>query len=203
MDKSLIINEIKSYLKIKTDTDFASFLGVKQPTVASWRKRNTIDYDLIIAKCNEINANWLLTGKGEMLKNTYTQPPQSFAMDEPQEPYTKSLNLNDLHALFSTQDHLTAVCITNTEGVITYINNDFTRQTGFFPREAVGSTPAALLQRKDFSRETRKALNARFKNQESFYEELTPNYTKAGRLVICKIQFFPLADGYISFANFV
>ncbi|CAA0211327.1 helix-turn-helix domain-containing protein [Tenacibaculum maritimum] len=69
MNKAQIINEIKSYLKIGTDTEFANFLGVKQPTISTWRKRNTIDYDLIIAKCNKIDANWLLTGKGSMLKN--------------------------------------------------------------------------------------------------------------------------------------
>lgn len=68
MDKTFIINEIKSYLNIKTDSEFADFLGVKQPTISTWRKRNTIDYDLIISKCNNINGHWLLTGKGSMLK---------------------------------------------------------------------------------------------------------------------------------------
>lgn len=70
MNKSFIINEIKSYLNIKTDSDFADFLGVKQPTISTWRKRNTIDYELIIAKCDNINGHWLLTGQGPMLKNT-------------------------------------------------------------------------------------------------------------------------------------
>ena len=61
MDKSFIINQIKLHLGIKTDSEFAEFLGVKQPTVSTWRKRNTIDYDLIITKCNNIDANCLLT----------------------------------------------------------------------------------------------------------------------------------------------
>jgi phage repressor protein C with HTH and peptisase S24 domain len=72
MDKSLIINEIKLHLGIKTDTEFANFLGVTQPTISTWRSRNSIDYDLIIAKCNNIDANWLLTGKGNMLKEENT-----------------------------------------------------------------------------------------------------------------------------------
>lgn len=72
MDKSLIINEIKTHLNYKTDTELAEFLGIKQPTISTWRKRNTIDYELIIAKCNDIDANWLLTGEGSMLKkHTY------------------------------------------------------------------------------------------------------------------------------------
>ena len=82
MDKSFIINQIKLHLGIKTDSEFAEFLGVKQPTVSTWRKRNTIDYDLIITKCNDIDANWLLTGEGEMLKSDNNTP----AVAEPQLP---------------------------------------------------------------------------------------------------------------------
>ena len=68
MDKSLILSEIKKYLNISKDKDFASFLGIKQNTLSSWKKRNTIDYERIISKCDFIDANWLLTGKGDMLK---------------------------------------------------------------------------------------------------------------------------------------
>ena len=69
MDKALIINELKNYLNIKTDSEFAKFLGLKQNTISSWKSRNSLDYDLIISKCDQINANWLLTGEGEMLKS--------------------------------------------------------------------------------------------------------------------------------------
>lgn len=83
MDKTLVINDIKNHLNYKTDTELADFLGVKQPTISTWRKRNTIDYELIIAKCNDIDANWLLTGEGNMLKennqkNTIAEPARSF-----------------------------------------------------------------------------------------------------------------------------
>ncbi|SZD72780.1 Bacteriophage CI repressor helix-turn-helix domain [Candidatus Ornithobacterium hominis] len=68
MDRSLILNEIKSYLKIDTDTEFAKYLDVKPQVLSNWRKRNTFDIDLIYTKCENIDANWLLTGKGSMLK---------------------------------------------------------------------------------------------------------------------------------------
>ena len=45
-------------------------MGIKPNTLSNWYSRNTIDYDLIITKCERIDANWLLTGKGEMLKST-------------------------------------------------------------------------------------------------------------------------------------
>lgn len=68
MDKSLILNEIKSYLNIKSDSDFARFLDVSPQVISNWRSRNTFDIELIYTKCLNINPEWLLTGNGEMLK---------------------------------------------------------------------------------------------------------------------------------------
>jgi len=70
IDKALILNNLQNYLNFKKDVDFAEFLGIKPQTLFSWKKRNTFDVDLIYAKCNEISADWLLTGKGEMLRNS-------------------------------------------------------------------------------------------------------------------------------------
>ena len=91
MDISFIINEIKLYLGIKTDSEFADFLGIKQPTISTWRKRNTIDYKLIITKCNNIDANWLLTGQGEMLKNAPIPEPAPQESHAGADRYTASL----------------------------------------------------------------------------------------------------------------
>lgn len=70
MDKSLILNEIKLHYNIKSDADFAKFLGIKPQVLSNWKARNSIDYDLIYTKCVEIDANWLLTGEGNMLKKS-------------------------------------------------------------------------------------------------------------------------------------
>ena len=43
-------------------------MGVAPSTISTWLARDTFDYDLLFAKCEELNAEWLLTGKGEMLK---------------------------------------------------------------------------------------------------------------------------------------
>lgn len=67
MDKSLILNDIKKYLKLKTDTDLAGYLGITPQTLSNWRARNTIDEKLIAEKCTFLNYQWLLTGTGEML----------------------------------------------------------------------------------------------------------------------------------------
>ena len=73
MDKSLILNKIKSHLKLKSDTEFANFLGIKPQVLSNWRKRNTFDTELIYTKCVGIDANWLLTGEGEMLNHLHNE----------------------------------------------------------------------------------------------------------------------------------
>ena len=68
IDKSLILNEIKNHLDIKTNKGFAEFLEIKATTLSMWYKRNTFDIELIFNKCEYLNPEWLLTGKGNMLK---------------------------------------------------------------------------------------------------------------------------------------
>ena len=77
MDKSLILNKIKSYLNLKSDTELANFLGIKPQVLSNWRARNTFDTELIYTKCVDIDANWLLTGEGEMLKSENTSTETS------------------------------------------------------------------------------------------------------------------------------
>lgn len=68
-DKSLILNKIKEHLKIKTNKEFADFLGVKPTALSMWHSRNTFDIELVFKKCEGLNPLWLLTGEGEMLND--------------------------------------------------------------------------------------------------------------------------------------
>lgn len=68
IDTKLIINEIKKYYKYDTDKDFADFLGIKPQTLSSWYSRNSFDIQLVYSKCIDISSDWLLTGKGSMLR---------------------------------------------------------------------------------------------------------------------------------------
>ncbi len=69
MDKRLILSRIKQAHKFKTDTELSNFLGISKSTLSNWRVRNSVDYDLLFSKCEDLNLNWLLTGRGEMLKS--------------------------------------------------------------------------------------------------------------------------------------
>jgi phage repressor protein C with HTH and peptisase S24 domain len=69
IDKALILNSIKSHYGFKSNADFAGFLGIAPTTLSSWYTRNTFDYELLYAKCEDIDGNWLITGKGNMIKS--------------------------------------------------------------------------------------------------------------------------------------
>lgn len=48
---------------------FAKMIGVAPSTISSWLSRDTIDYDLLFAKCEKLSSDWLLTGEGNMLRD--------------------------------------------------------------------------------------------------------------------------------------
>ena len=52
-------------------TVFAKYIGVAPSTISSWLARDTFDYELLFAKCEQISPDWLLTGKGDMLRSTH------------------------------------------------------------------------------------------------------------------------------------
>ena len=75
INKSLILNEIKSYYNFVSDSEFAKFLGIKPQTLSSWHTRNTFDIELLYSKCENINAEYLLTGIGDIEKPNVEKMP--------------------------------------------------------------------------------------------------------------------------------
>ncbi|WP_374173908.1 helix-turn-helix domain-containing protein [Flavobacterium tructae] len=67
-DKTLILNKLKNHYSFKKDSDFARFLEIKPQTLASWYSRSTFDLNILYAKCNNISADFLITGEGEMFR---------------------------------------------------------------------------------------------------------------------------------------
>jgi phage repressor protein C with HTH and peptisase S24 domain len=80
-NNSLILNEIKTHYSFKSNAEFAAFLGIAPQTLSSWYSRNSIDYELLYAKCVDVDANWLLTGEGDMLRKNDLQQ-LSFSVSE-------------------------------------------------------------------------------------------------------------------------
>lgn len=77
MNKKERLEAIIAHYSDSKPSVFAKFIGVAPSTISSWLARNTIDYDLIFAKCEDISAEWLLTGKGSMYKEDSLIPTNS------------------------------------------------------------------------------------------------------------------------------
>ena len=54
-------------------SEFARMIGVSPQAVSTWITRNTFDIDIIYAKCLNLSPDWLLTGRGNMLKGEETE----------------------------------------------------------------------------------------------------------------------------------
>lgn len=54
-------------------SEFARMIGVSPQAVNTWITRNTFDIDIVYAKCLNLSPDWLLTGKGNMLKEEETK----------------------------------------------------------------------------------------------------------------------------------
>jgi hypothetical protein len=73
--KSDVLERIKVAKKLPTDAQLSHFLGVKPNTISTWKARNSIDIDIVFAKCEDLNMDWLLTGKGAMLREVSADKP--------------------------------------------------------------------------------------------------------------------------------
>lgn len=68
MDKKGMLTALIEHFSAGNKAQFAKILGITPQTVSTWLARNTFDADKVFAFCEGINGDWLLSGKGEMLK---------------------------------------------------------------------------------------------------------------------------------------
>ena len=70
MEKKEVLDKIKSFYNFKSISEFARHLGVNSQNVRNWYARNNYNANLLIERCKEINPEFIITGKGEMLKSS-------------------------------------------------------------------------------------------------------------------------------------
>lgn len=63
----LFYSRIKKACNSDTDKGVADFLDLKKSTLSMWKKREKVDLELLTTKCEHVNLNWLIRGKGNML----------------------------------------------------------------------------------------------------------------------------------------
>ncbi len=67
---SHILQSVKDYKGIKTNTELAEFLGVGKSAISNWLARNTLDEQLIQSKIPEIRLEFLRTGEFPMTEQS-------------------------------------------------------------------------------------------------------------------------------------
>lgn len=97
LSKEGIIDRLKMVVKVNTDSELANAIGVSKSTISNWKNRKSIDYDLVFSFCEHINLDWLLTGKGDMLKTNGTDN-QNSAVAESSVEYSSTNKDNDKNA---------------------------------------------------------------------------------------------------------
>ena len=85
-------------------SEFARMIGVSPQAVNTWISRNTFDIDIVYAKCVNISPEWLLTGKGPMLKPTIQEPQVTTQLSTPTAKDRLPEAFRCLDPLHSTQE---------------------------------------------------------------------------------------------------
>ena len=57
-----IMEKYKTAFELKNDAALARFLEIKPNSLASWKFRGSVNYELLIAKSDNLNLNWLFKG---------------------------------------------------------------------------------------------------------------------------------------------
>jgi two-component system, sensor histidine kinase and response regulator len=99
--------------------------------------------------------------------------------------------LDVLSLVASNTDH--SVVITDRNGLIEWVNDGFSRITGYEPFEVVGKKPGHLLQGPLTDPETVARIRAGLRSGESFTEEIL-NYHKDGYTYWVAMNIFPVFD---------
>ena len=97
-------------------TRFAKRLGLTPQGISTWLSRGTIDYELVYANCEELNAAWLLTGEGSMLRKDVSTPCDSVSV--PSDAVTMRL-MDKLDKKEAQIDHLQSELRAMTEELAT------------------------------------------------------------------------------------
>jgi len=95
-----------------------------------------------------------------------------------------------------------AVVLTDPAGLVVWVNEGFTRQTGYTLEEVQGRTPGSVLQGPGTDAATVRRIGERLRRGEGFTEEIL-NYGKDGREYWLAIEMQPIRDDDGRIVNFM
>ena len=104
VNKTCILDKIKEFYGLKSNKALSEFLGVTKQTISNWYSRNTIDYDIVLAKCKDVDLHWLLLGTTEKPINTRAEDNRDFPKrygGDMEEEYQIFKSFNGMSSLYN------------------------------------------------------------------------------------------------------
>ncbi len=95
-----------------------------------------------------------------------------------------------------------AVVLTDAAGVTVWVNDGFTRLTGYTLAEMLGKKPGSILQGRGTDSETVRRMGERIRETGSFREDIL-NYGKDGRSYWVSVEVQPIRDDQGNLTNFM
>lgn len=67
----LVIERLKEVLNLRFDTELSEYLELNATgTLSNWKKRDSVNWGIILTKCENVSADYLKTGKGSPFINS-------------------------------------------------------------------------------------------------------------------------------------
>ncbi len=95
-----------------------------------------------------------------------------------------------------------AVVITDKDGIVEWVNEGFTRISGYSLAEMVGKKPGSILQGPESDRAAIERIRQKIREKKPFYEELL-NYRKDGQKYWAALNVSPILDDASEIVNFI
>ncbi|WP_459901939.1 hybrid sensor histidine kinase/response regulator [Desulfobaculum senezii] len=95
-----------------------------------------------------------------------------------------------------------AVIITNSQGRVEWVNEAFTRMTGYTIEDMAGKKPGSVLQGPETNEDTVRFMSQRLKKRKGFKTELI-NYTKTGQRIWLAIEVTPVRNAEGAVTHFI
>jgi PAS domain S-box-containing protein len=95
-----------------------------------------------------------------------------------------------------------SVIITDSQGIIEYVNAGFTRMTGYVLEEVVGKKPGSFLQGPETSKKTTQIIREKLQSRQAFYEEIL-NYNRDGETYWISLAINPVFNAKGELDKFV
>ncbi|MDC7993567.1 helix-turn-helix domain-containing protein [Altibacter sp. HG106] len=95
---SIVIDRIKAELSLTSDKALCKLLEIKANTLSTWKKRDTLDFNKVIALCNEnqLNLNYIFFGEEDAGATTVSESKEEGALKKVIHPLKASKDVRKL-----------------------------------------------------------------------------------------------------------